>query len=278
MPVYNGEKYIRDALDSLVNQTFTNFELIISDNASTDSTEKICREYMSVDNRISYFRQEKNQGALFNFRFVLEHANSNLFMWAAYDDLWAKNFLQDAKYLLEDKNVDFVFPTFELRSIQLGIGKKFPQEIFKFIESPDKKKRILHYMALHYSSMGVNIVYSLFRTSFLKDVWAIQNISNEGAMGVLILDRGRGMMSNSLFSKRYSINFPGMLPPFASIINGWVKRKNVIKEAQIAIRAANQNMLSLYPEYEYEINFIFDHYHSHAHDKYYQVCSIDELF
>ena len=72
--VYNGGKYLKNAIDSFLNQTFKNFEIIISDNASTDDTKKICQEYARLTNRIKYVRQVKNQGAIFNFKHVLEHA------------------------------------------------------------------------------------------------------------------------------------------------------------------------------------------------------------
>lgn len=88
MPVYNGEKYIREALDSLLGQSFANFELIISDNASTDGTEGICLKYAAQDARIRYIRQPKNLGALANFKFVLDEAQGEHFMWAAADDVW----------------------------------------------------------------------------------------------------------------------------------------------------------------------------------------------
>jgi glycosyltransferase involved in cell wall biosynthesis len=88
MPVYNGEKFIRSALDSLLAQTFTDFELIISDNASTDLTESICREYANKDRRIQYIRQAMNIGPVANFQFVLDAAVGDYFMWAAADDQW----------------------------------------------------------------------------------------------------------------------------------------------------------------------------------------------
>lgn len=86
MPVYNGEKYISDAIDSLLLQTYTDFELIISDNASSDGTEKICLEYAKKDSRIRYVRQIKNQGGFCNFKFVLDEARGEYFMWLAHDD------------------------------------------------------------------------------------------------------------------------------------------------------------------------------------------------
>jgi glycosyltransferase involved in cell wall biosynthesis len=88
MPVYNGEKFIHDALNSILAQTFTDFELIISDNGSTDSTEAICRVYAEKDDRIRYVRQVENKGGLFNFKFVLDEAVGDYFMWAAHDDVW----------------------------------------------------------------------------------------------------------------------------------------------------------------------------------------------
>lgn len=105
MPVYNGGKYIRDALESLLAQTFTDFELIISDNASADETESICREYAARDSRIRYIRQPANRGALKNFQFVLEEAVGEYFMWAAADDLWEKEYLEINLRFLKEKEV-----------------------------------------------------------------------------------------------------------------------------------------------------------------------------
>ena len=94
MPVYNGELFIREALDSLLAQTFTDFELIISDNCSTDGTEAICREYADKDSRIRYVRQAENRGATANFKFVLDEAVGEYFMWAAADDVWDKSWIE----------------------------------------------------------------------------------------------------------------------------------------------------------------------------------------
>jgi len=107
MPVYNGEKLIREALDSLLAQTFTDFELIISDNASTDSTEAICRKYVKEDLRIRYVRQPENRGAEFNFQFVLNEAKGEYFKWMAYDDYLAARFIELIVGYL-DRNHDVV--------------------------------------------------------------------------------------------------------------------------------------------------------------------------
>jgi glycosyltransferase involved in cell wall biosynthesis len=87
MPVYNGERYLRDAVASILAQTFTDFELIISDNASTDSTATICDELASTDFRIKYIRQPKNIGAVRNFDYVAAAAKGRYLKWAAANDI-----------------------------------------------------------------------------------------------------------------------------------------------------------------------------------------------
>lgn len=101
MPVYNGERYIVEALDSLLAQDYENFELIISDNASTDRTQGICLEYTSRDKRIRYYRNETNMGALWNFNRVFELSSGEYFMWASHDDLWRPHFISELVGLLE---------------------------------------------------------------------------------------------------------------------------------------------------------------------------------
>lgn len=86
LPVYNGERYLAQAIDSLLGQTFTDFTLIISDNGSTDATESICRSYAQRDARIVYHRSDENRGAAWNFNRVFELSRSPYFKWAACDD------------------------------------------------------------------------------------------------------------------------------------------------------------------------------------------------
>jgi glycosyltransferase involved in cell wall biosynthesis len=94
LPVYNGEQYLPEALDALLGQTFTDFELIISDNASTDRTEEICREYARRDPRIRYIRQRTNIGIDPNHWFLTQQARGELFKWASHDDLYAPDLLR----------------------------------------------------------------------------------------------------------------------------------------------------------------------------------------
>jgi glycosyltransferase involved in cell wall biosynthesis len=101
MPVFNGEKFIEAAIDSILNQTFTNFNLIISDNASTDRTQAICLNYASKDARVHYYRNEKNLGGPKNYNRVFELSSGEYFKWAAYDDVLAPDFLRKCVSVLE---------------------------------------------------------------------------------------------------------------------------------------------------------------------------------
>ena len=94
LPVYNGARYLPAAIDSLLSQTFEDFELIISDNGSTDETERICRGYAARDPRVRYVRSDVNRGLLWNFRNVLELARAPRFKWMAHDDICAPEFLR----------------------------------------------------------------------------------------------------------------------------------------------------------------------------------------
>ncbi len=94
LPVYNGEAYLTETLDSILGQTFADFELIISDNASTDRTEAICREYAARDGRIRYVRNPENVGASENYNQTFRLAKGRYFKWCAHDDLLAPTFLE----------------------------------------------------------------------------------------------------------------------------------------------------------------------------------------
>jgi glycosyltransferase involved in cell wall biosynthesis len=102
LPVYNGEKFLERALAMLLGQSYGEFELIISDNASTDGTEQICRKYADLDPRIRYFRQDQNIGAVANFNWVFENSNCEYFKWAAVDDLCSPTYLEKVVKILDD--------------------------------------------------------------------------------------------------------------------------------------------------------------------------------
>ena len=106
LPVYNGEPFLRETLDAILAQTYRDFELIISDNTSTDATAEICRQYALNDKRIRYYRMEENIGASRNFNRVFQLSLGQYFKWAAHDDLIASNYLaQCVEVLNRDRSV-----------------------------------------------------------------------------------------------------------------------------------------------------------------------------
>jgi glycosyltransferase involved in cell wall biosynthesis len=94
LPVYNGEEYLAESLDALLGQSYEDFELIITDNASTDGTEAICRRYVNKDSRVRYERLVKNIGAANNHNHVFSLTRGELFKWASHDDLYGRDLLR----------------------------------------------------------------------------------------------------------------------------------------------------------------------------------------
>lgn len=115
IPVYNGEKYLKLAIESLIQQSFQDFEIIISDNASIDKTEEICRLFQSQDKRVVYHRNPVNIGAASNYKKVFQLAKGEFFKWMAHDDRCSPNYLEECvKALEDDHNVVMSFPKFVL--------------------------------------------------------------------------------------------------------------------------------------------------------------------
>lgn len=165
MPVYNGASTIRSALDSLLNQTFGEFEIVISDNLSTDGTQQICEEYAARDARVHYVRQPRNLGPQMNFRFVLFEAQTPYFMWAAGDDLWEPTFIErnlealerDHSLVMSQSRVLFTengLPSHMATGTYALLGKP-GENAARFFENPADNSRY----------------YGIFRTEALKKVF-----------------------------------------------------------------------------------------------------------
>ena len=112
MPVFNGADYLEEALDSIQAQSFADFELVICDNASTDSTEDICRRYAEGDDRISYHRNETNIGAHPNYNRTFALSSGRYFKWAPHDDILRSTFLEKCVQALESQPEAVVCQTF----------------------------------------------------------------------------------------------------------------------------------------------------------------------
>ena len=115
MPLYNAERFLPQTLNSILGQSFRDFELVISDNASTDATSTICQEYAARDDRIRYVRAPRNLGAARNFNRVFDLSVGKYFKWAAADDVCHPEFLNRCVRVLDsDPEVVIAYPRTEV--------------------------------------------------------------------------------------------------------------------------------------------------------------------
>jgi glycosyltransferase involved in cell wall biosynthesis len=167
LPVYNGENYLKEAIDSILSQTYPDFELIISDNASTDSTEEICKAAANKDSRIRYYRNEKNLGAGWNFNHVFHLARGKYFQWACHDDVWNSTLLERYVDVL-DRMSEIVLCYARTTFIDERGGP-----LRSIIGRPDLQDRSSHrrfrsFLKYHNNPNECNQVLGLFRSSILK--------------------------------------------------------------------------------------------------------------
>lgn len=103
LPVFNGEKYLAQAIQSMLGQTLEDFELIIQDNASTDRTAEIARDFAAMDRRLRYFRNPRNLGAGPNYNLAYNMAQGTYFKWLAHDDCPAPTYLEATTRFLDER-------------------------------------------------------------------------------------------------------------------------------------------------------------------------------
>lgn len=114
LPTYNGEKYLREQLDSILNQTYKDIRLIISDDCSKDMTVQILKEYEQKDDRIKVYVQQQNLGCVKNIEFLLEKVENPYYMLADQDDVWLPEKVEKSLEKLKQENVDLVFGDLEV--------------------------------------------------------------------------------------------------------------------------------------------------------------------
>ncbi len=189
LPVYNGEKFIQNILDSILSQTYENFELIISDNASIDSTFNICQEYVLRDKRIKYIKQDKNMGIIWNFNFVLKQSNEKYFVWAASDDLWHQEFLhKNLEVLEENKNIvcsigNVVYSDIRNYKFKLDNSVKNNFE-YRYVKSTHGtyENRVRTYLKFFQAS----IIYGVYRREKLQKGATVNNLFAASDLAIIL--------------------------------------------------------------------------------------------
>lgn len=123
LATYNGEEYIREQLDSILNQTHKEFRLLISDDGSTDETRNILNEYKAKDDRIEIFMQEKNLGVVKNFEFLLKKVDAKYYMFSDQDDIWKKEKIEKSLEKIKE-GFDLVYSDLEVVDENLNVTYK----------------------------------------------------------------------------------------------------------------------------------------------------------
>ncbi len=170
MPVYNGERHLGEAIEYILSQSFTDFVLYISDDGSTDTTRTMCELYAARDPRIVYYPQPKNLGVFENFKFVLDKADAEYFMWAAQDDIRERDYLQVCVEKLEqDKTLGLTTATTAIIDT-FGRVLAIESEVQRLSGKPGFLQ-VARY-TLQPEGLGkCNLTYGLFRVGVARAVW-----------------------------------------------------------------------------------------------------------
>lgn len=179
LPVYNGGKTLRLVLDSLLAQTASDFLLLISDNASTDDTSEICKQYAENDARVQYVRQTENIGADENFRYVFDNTKSEYFMWSAADDVRSLDFLELNLNFLQ-QNPDYLGSTCPARFQGRQLNQPAMGDVS--LDDNDPHQRLLSFFSGWHAN---GRFYSLFRREAVAD-WVHGHDAILGADWMLI--------------------------------------------------------------------------------------------
>src|SRR5262245_21979531 len=182
LPVYNGEHYIAKTLDSVLLQTYEDFELIICDNASQDQTEEICREYAGQDSRIRYFRNSTNLGSAKNYRLAFDLSSGEYFRWANCDDLFAPtSLLRCVEVLDRDRAVVLTYPKTKLIDAHGQVISDYEDNLhLQGVSASERFAQLSLRLGL------VNAIYGLIRANILKKTKLIGNFI--GADTVLLAE------------------------------------------------------------------------------------------
>jgi glycosyltransferase involved in cell wall biosynthesis len=202
MPVYNGENFLEQALESILSQTYTNFELIISDNASEDRTEEICRRYVEKDIRISYHRSDRNRGSAWNYNRVFQLSSGEYFKWWAHDDLCEPTYLERCMEVFnsEDSSVVLCYP----KTILIDGKGKIMDEYEDKLDLSELRaaKRLTHFIS---NVRLCNAVFGLIKRDALAKTRLIDSFisSDEVLLAELALLGRFFEIPERLFFRRY---------------------------------------------------------------------------
>jgi len=188
MPVYNGEEFLKSAIDSILNQTYSDFELIISDNASTDSTADICLAYASRDPRVRFYRNDINIGASDNYNSVYYQARGKYFKWASSNDLCHPELIEKCVKILNlHADVVLCYPEVKLFIESLDDAQEYKDDLHLMQENVCER-----YIAFYENVKLNNVMNGVMRTECLKHTSMIKPFfSSDVALMAELVMRGK---------------------------------------------------------------------------------------
>ena len=166
LATYNGQEFLREQIDSILNQSYQDFNLIISDDSSEDETYKILKEYEKKDSRIRLFRQEKNLGLIQNFEFLLKQVTSDYFMFSDQDDIWKENKIEKSINKLKQEKAALVYTDLEIVDKNLEII--YPS-YWKYKNIYKKIKKYNNFEALYLNNFVTGCTI-LAKSNYIKDI------------------------------------------------------------------------------------------------------------
>lgn len=201
LPVYNGENYLAETIESILAQTYSEFELIISDNGSSDSTQDICENFAARDSRIQYIRNSTNRGASWNFNHTFHVSSGKFFKWAAHDDMLAPEYVEKCLPVIENsKEVAISHPRTKIIDEHGTYHNDY--EDYLDLRSEVPHERFRDYL---FRRAGMcNAIFGLIRSSVLKEtsLLAPYMSSDRVLLGELILRGQVHRIPDNLFIRR----------------------------------------------------------------------------
>ena len=275
LATYNGEKYLKEQIDSILNQTYKNIQLIISDDCSKDNTRSILKEYEKKDSRVKLYFQDKNLGYVKNFEFLLKQVTSQYYMLSDQDDVWLEEKVEKTIQFLKNNNADFVFGDLEVVDQNLNtIYESFGD----YMLLNDKIKKNINSYEVNYLYNCVTGCTVLSKKKFINDILPIpvysKYVVHDHWMGLMVSLHGgklaymtekyikyRQHGSNQIGTEKISHNFTTLEQVRELFINvklgvfGTYVKNN--KKFPPSIQELNQKALNYFEMVEKKKNFNF---------------------